>query len=142
LTEHRGVLTLGDDTVDVTVALANGRVRLTAGSHEIGDWREDDCRLSARDDGTWLIEAENESLPFRPADPIAFARAMAPPVPDRTAVEPDAVIEEPVETDAPDRPPGRHRDPEAPKATTVIGFYALAAATAVLGIWALFNLLG
>lgn len=136
------MVALGDDSVDVTVALANGRVRLTAGSHEIGDWREGDCRLSARDDGTWLIEAENESLPFRPADPIAFARAMAPPTPDRAAVEPVAATEESADEEAPDRPPGRHRDPEAPKATTVIGFYALAAATAVLGIWALVNLLG
>jgi hypothetical protein len=139
LTEYRGVVTLGDDDVDVTVELAFGRVRLRAGDQEIGDWPEAECRF-AREDGTdtWRIEAEADSLPFRPLEPDSFATAVAPPI----EPEPEPVADPVSENGhaAQDRP-GRHRDPDAPKATTVIGFYMLATTTAVFGIWALLNLI-
>jgi hypothetical protein len=76
--------------------------------------------------GEFVIESEEDSIPFVPDDPRRFAEG--------TQGEPESI-------------PGRVSDHfeirtgPPPKPLTVVAFWALAALTTALGIWGLISLL-
>jgi len=136
LTTHPGVVTLDETEIQVSLALEPGRVRLFAGDREVGDWSEAECIIRTRGDGGWVIEAENESLPFQPEDPRLFSVGLNGP---STAAPPFEAIPEQSAT-GPLTFTGPREGPP-PRWTTLLGFYLIAGFTAVLGVWAFLSLI-
>ena len=129
MTIFPGVVSLDDRDIKVTVGLDDTTVTLVAGEVEIGEWSSSECRIRENGEGSWMIEAEEESLSFLPDDPSGFALKLngdaSPPQIQRSPVTgPDPAIEGP-----------------APKPSTVTAFYALVGLTAALGLWALITLI-
>lgn len=58
--------------IDVVVDLSDGRMRVTAGGMEIGDWSRDEVRLHAEDDG-FHVRAEGEEIVLDLRDDAQFA---------------------------------------------------------------------
>ncbi len=52
--------------------LGDGRMRVTAGGHEIGDWSKDEVRIHAEDDG-FHVRAEGEEVVLDLRDDAHFA---------------------------------------------------------------------
>lgn len=121
-----GVVTLEDDRVPVTIGLARDEVTLVSGRVEIGKWPTEDCIFVENGDGTWVIEAEDDSMSFRPDDPSQFERGLADQLTVQSA-SPDLETELVVLDGPPPRP------------LTIVGFYALAAGTVAMGVWAFIN---
>ncbi len=148
-----GVVTLADDEVPVIVGLADDTLRLSSNGELIGEWGSGEFAIDALEGGTFAIKAESETLFFVPLEPERFAASLG---------------EDPGTSPAPtSASPGRHEtriatadrvdtaryravepnvdatqsDAAAPKAITMVAFYALAALTAALGLWALINML-
>ena len=121
-----GVVTLEDDRVPVTIGLDRDEVTLVSGRVEIGKWPTEDCTFVENGDGTWVIEADDGSVSFRPDDPRQFERGLAVQL-DVQAAWPDD------ETDI------VVLDGPRPRPLTVVGFYALAAGTVAMGVWAFIN---
>lgn len=65
----------GDVGVDFEVSL--DRVRLAAGTVEIGTWNVAECHIGDAGGGTFQLTAEGETLLFRAVDPAAFAEMVA-----------------------------------------------------------------
>jgi hypothetical protein len=126
-----GVVTLNDDNnVPVTVGLDEDRITLVSGEVSIGEWLAGEYEVIDLGSGTFVIEAEDDSIPFLPDDPGSFARGLHPePVPatvtDRARSMDTIVIK--------DGPP--------PRPATLIAFWLLVAVTTALGIWAAAGLL-
>ncbi len=125
-----GVVTLVDNSVEVTVGLESETVTLTAGGVEVGRWSFDECAIREDGDGLWVIEAEEEALEFLPDDPDRFAETLA----NGSGSEAVAIEEAAIPSD-----PGVLEGPP-PKPVTMAVFYALSALTAALGLWALVSL--
>ena len=143
-----GIVTVEDDRVPVTVGIDPTRVTLVAGDVSIGEWPVDECVITDEGGGTWSIEAEDEKLSFQPEEPGRFAASLdGNDMPTRMAA-PEPEAPEPEMTE-----PGDLEDVESssdglvvdegppPRSATLIGFYALAALTAALGVWALISLI-
>ena len=143
---YDGIVSLDHDVVQVIIDLDPDRVHLRAGDHEIGDWAAGECAIAALGDGAYSITAENQSLRFVPRNPRLFEDGLnhgtgygmsAPSQSDaaghrvgrHTKTPPEAAAATGKETEAP-----------PPKPVTVALFYALAAATGALGIWALLSI--
>jgi hypothetical protein len=130
-----GVIALADGGVEVTVGLESETITLTAGGVEVGNWTLDECAIKRDGDGNWVIQAENDALPFQPDDPEGFARTLgngtgrhARPATMFRAEGTEATAHE-VEEGPP------------PRQLTRLAFYALSALTASLGLWAGYNLI-
>lgn len=65
----------GDVGVDFEVSL--DRVRLAAGTVEIGTWNVAECHIGDAGGGRFQVTAEGETLLFRAVDPAAFAEMVA-----------------------------------------------------------------
>ncbi|MGH8946656.1 MAG: hypothetical protein ACRDVL_10965 [Acidimicrobiia bacterium] len=143
---YDGIVSLDEDVVQVIIDLDPDRVYLRAGDLEIGDWAAGECAIAALGDGAYSITAENQSLRFVPRNPRLFQDGLnhgtgygmsAPPQPGagdhhggRHTKSPPRGAPSVKETEAP-----------PPKPLTVALFYALAAATGALGIWALLSII-
>lgn len=69
-----------DDRLDVTFRIEEGRVRLTAGEHELGAWSIDEIAMVSGGQSLWYFEAEGDRLPFVPSRPAALeASALVAP---------------------------------------------------------------
>ncbi len=126
LSEHQGVISLGDHTIQVTLGINEVEVHLVADDTRVGKWSHTECQIVAGDSGTFLIEAENDSLPFIPRDPDGFARVLTATIPQKSR--------------AAYRTPISPADVAPPRPITVALFYGLSAVTAGLGIWAVWTL--
>lgn len=123
LSEHQGVIALGDQSIQVTIGISDIEVLLISEEAEVGKWSHNECHIVEGGAGTYLIEAENDRLPFIPRDPAGFARVLGTTIP---------------------RPgPARSGLPRVappPGPVTLAGFYLLVAATSLLGLWAIWTI--
>jgi hypothetical protein len=132
---HDGVVTVADDDIRVVVELDDGRIRLSGGGREIGEWRTDQCHIRHLSDSTYAIEAENEILRFVPNQPGIFAAAVNGGMPETSEVT------------RPPEPEPEHssgdgvREAPPAKPVTMALFYALCAATAGLAVWSLISII-
>ena len=129
MTIFPGVVSLDDSNIKVTVGLDDNTITLVAGEVEIGEWSSSECQIKENGKGSWVIEAEEERLPFLPDDPSGFALWLngdvsSPQIQPSPAGGSDPAIEGP-----------------PPRPLTVTAFYALAALTTALGVWALITLI-
>jgi hypothetical protein len=135
LTEHHGVIDLGDGEVEVAISFHDSRLRLTSAGEEIGDWERSGYQLSRADPTTFVLSAEGADLTFRPTSPDEFAIA---------ATHGMAAIQDPGSRrrlrtmSAPDGP----EQAPPPSLLTVVLFYLLAAGTVGMAAWALISILG
>jgi len=130
---YEGVVTIDEDDVQVILGLDGNKIRLSAGGLEIGEWSADECSIDSVGDGVFTITAENETLIFVPNNPTSFEAAMnGGGAPDEA---PDGTVEQSTEPTV--APPGETDHIPDPKPVTMVVFYALAAITGVLGVWAL-----
>jgi len=139
-----GFVTFDQDKVPVTVDLDPEKVTLDAGDTHIGEWSTSECLITDQGAGTFLIEAEGDTLSFEPQEPGRFAHSLeANGVPASEAKTRAKNVEQAAPVEA------NHDDSEeeftivespSPKTNTVIAFYALAIITAALGIWAFVSL--
>lgn len=125
-----GVATLNDDSLPVTVGLDEERITLVSGVVPIGEWLAGEYEVIDLGSGTFVIEADDDSIPFFPDDPGSFARGLHL---------------EPAPTTAADRSRSMDtieiKDGPAPRPVTLIAFWLLVAVTTALGIWAAIGLL-
>ncbi len=135
MTTFAGVVTLEEDLVPVTIGIDDDEVTLVSGRVEIGKWPANDCTFVQNGDGSWVIEAEDDSVAFLPDDPGRFAKGLA----GHMLVDTDAsgIETSPVQDDSESM--ALFSDGPAPNALTVVGFYALAALTLAMGVWAFIN---
>jgi hypothetical protein len=128
MTTFPGVATLKDDHVPVMVGLDDERITLVSGETSIGEWLAGQYEVIDLGSGEFVIEAEDDSIPFLPDDPGSFALGIhRDPAPSTT----DRVRSDTIEV----------KDGPPPRPLTLLGFWVLAAFTAALGIWATFSLL-
>jgi hypothetical protein len=130
MTTFPGVATLNDDNVPVMVGLDEERITLVSGEISIGEWLAGEYEVIDVGSGTFVIEAEDDSIRFLPDDPGSFARGI------HLEPSPPTVAERlrPMDTiEIKDGPP--------PRAATLVGFWILVAITAALGTWAGIGLL-
>jgi hypothetical protein len=139
LTTFPGTVAFEDDLVPVTVGIDIDKITLISGEVEIGEWPTAECTFLEKGDGSWVIEAEDDSVFFLPDDPSRFAQGLA----GHLIIDADSL------TDTMGQPAAHGENgvfevPEgpAPKALTVVGFLALCAVTVSLGVWAFLSLLG
>lgn len=125
-----GVVTLNDDNFPVTVGLDEEKITLVSGEVPIGEWLVGEYEVFDLGSGTFVIEAEDDSISFLPDDPGSFARGLHL---------------EPVPATANDRSRSMDtieiKDGPPPRPATVIAFWLLVAVTTALGIWAAIGLL-
>jgi hypothetical protein len=126
VTTYAGVATVENDHVPVRIDLDEEKISLVSGEVSIREWLAGDYQVIDLGSGEFVIESQEDSIPFVPDDPRLFAEGIHG--------EPQSV-------------PGRIADTfeirtgPPPKRLTLVGFWALAAVTAVLGVWGLISLL-
>jgi hypothetical protein len=125
MTTFRGVATLKEDHVPVMVGLDDEKITLVSGEISIGEWLAGHYEVIDLGSGEFVIEADDDSIPFLPDDPSGFALGIQGD--PENPVRPGATLE------VKEGPP--------PKPATVIAFWVLAVFTAALGIWATLSLL-
>jgi hypothetical protein len=130
MTTFPGVVTLNDDNVPATVGLDEERITLVSGEVSIGEWLAGEYEVIDLGSGTFVIEANTDSIPFLPDDPGSFARGLHPePVPATVSGR-----SAPIDTiEIKEGPP--------PNTATLVGFWILVALTTALGVWAAIGLL-
>jgi hypothetical protein len=129
MTTFAGVVTLNDDNVPVTVGLDEERITLVSGEGSIGEWLAGEYEVIDLGSGTFVIEANDDSIPFLPDDPGSFARGL-----HREPVPAAAGRSAPIDSiEIVEGPP--------PKTATLVGFWVLVALTTALGVWAAIGLL-
>jgi hypothetical protein len=130
MTTFAGVVTLNDDNVPVMVGLDDERITLVSGEVSIGEWLAGEYEVIDLGSGTFVIEADDDSIPFLPDDPGSFARG---------------IHREPVLATIADRSRAMDtieiKEGPPPKPATLVGFWVLVAVTTALGIWAAIGLL-
>lgn len=125
MTTFPGVATLNDDNVPATVGLDEGRITLVSGEVSIGEWLAGEYQVIDLGSGTFVIEANDDSIQFLPDDPGSFARGLhREPVP-ASASGRSAPMDS---IEIVDGPP--------PRTATLVGFWILVALTTALGVWA------
>ena len=132
-----GVVTLEDDRVPVTIGFDEDEVTLVSGRVEIGKWPTGDCNIVENGDGTWVIEADDGSVSFRPDDPQQFEQGLA----DQLVADTDLPAAVSGEEPRVEEPDGVVLDGPRPRPWTVVGFYALALVTAALGVWSFISII-
>ena len=138
MTTFPGTVAFENDRVPVTVGIDLDKITLISGEIEIGEWPAAECTFMDKGDGSWVIEAEDDSVFFLPDDPSRFARGLA----GHLIIDPESVTDTMGRTSAPSGS-GEFTVPDGPtaKPLTLIGFYALCLVTAAMGFWALVSLL-
>ena len=129
MTTFPGVATLKEDNVPVMVGLDDEKITLVSGEVSIGEWLAGQYEVIDLGSGEFVIEAEDDSIPFVPDDPSSFA----------LGIQGDA--ETPVTTDRSSGAAFVVTDGPPPKPATLAAFWVLAVITAALGIWATLSLL-
>jgi hypothetical protein len=127
MTTFPGVATLKEDNVPVMVGLDDEKITLVSGEISIGEWLAGQYEVIDLGSGEFVIEADDDSIPFLPDDPSGFALGI------------QRESETPVNTGRPATLEIKEGPP--PKPVTVIAFWVLAVITAALGIWATLSLL-
>lgn len=122
MTQYRGIATIEDDQFPLTVNLDDDKLSLVSGERSVGEWPAGAYLVIDLGEGTFVIEAEESSIPFQPDDPGDFARGLS----GETSTEADGP------TVVAESPP--------PKPATIAAFYTLVVVTVALGIWALIAL--
>ncbi|HEU5113853.1 MAG TPA: hypothetical protein VFU96_11095 [Acidimicrobiia bacterium] len=127
MTTFPGVATLKEDNVPVMVGLDDEKITLVSGEISIAEWMAGQYEVIDLGSGEFVIEAEDDSIPFLPDDPSGFAlgirKETEAPIPgDRSSTTLEV------------------REGPPPKPATVIAFWVLAVFTAALGIWATLSL--
>lgn len=132
-----GVVLLDGDEVPVILGVEEDGIRLSSNGTEIGEWKGDDYRLEAGDADSFVIAADDDSLTFIPYRPDAFARTVGI---DRHEPESRAT---PSAMDSPTSATSGDGFKEAPppRPLTRALFLTLAGTTALLGMWALAQLI-
>lgn len=125
MTQYRGIATVEQDQVPLTVGLDEDKISLTSGEVSIGEWPAGEYLVIDLGEGTFVIEAEESSISFQPDDPYGFARRLG-----GTSAAHRSAAREKVEV--------MEGPPPAP--ATVAAFYTLVLVTLALGIWALVSL--
>jgi hypothetical protein len=126
MTTFPGVATLKEDNVPVMVGLDDEKITLLSGEVSIGEWLAGQYEVIDLGSGEFVIEAEDDSIPFLPDDPGSFALG---------------IQREPETPAATERSSGKHQIEVGPppKPATLAAFWVLAVITAALGIWATLN---
>ena len=127
MTTFPGVATLKEDNVPVMVGLDDEKITLVSGEISLGEWLAGHYEVIDLGSGEFVIEAEDDSIPFLPDDPSGFAIGI------------QRETETPVNTGR-SSAPLEVREGPPPKPATVIAFWVLAVFTAALGIWATLSL--
>jgi hypothetical protein len=126
VTTYAGVATVENDHVPIRVDLDEEKIALVSGEISIREWAAGHYQVIDLGSGEFVIESDEDSIPFLPDDPRSFARGVL--------TEP---VAEPSETgtgwEVKLGPP--------PQPLTLVGFWALVALTAALGVWGLISLL-
>ena len=73
MTTFPGVATLKEDNVPVMVGLDDEKITLVSGEVSIGEWLAGQYEVIDLGSGEFVIEAEDDSIPFVPDDPSSFA---------------------------------------------------------------------
>ena len=128
MTTFPGVATLKEDNVPVMVGLDDEKITLVSGEISIGEWLAGQYEVIDLGSGEFVIEAQDDSIPFLPDDPRGFALGI------------QRESETPVNTARSSTTPDIEEGPP-PKPATVIAFWVLAIFTAALGVWATLSLL-
>lgn len=138
MTTFPGTVAFEDDRVPVTVGIDVDKITLVSGEIEIGEWPAAECTFVEKGDGSWVIEAEDDSVYFLPDDPGRFARGLA----GHLIIDPDSLTDTMTSIAMQPRT-GEFTVLEgpAPQPLTLVGFYALCVFTAAFGIWALISLI-
>ena len=126
MTRYAGVATVENDHVPIRIDLDEEKIALVSGEISIREWAAGDYQVIDLGSGEFIIESEEDSIPFVPDDPRSFAQvARGESAPKGASVTDSWEIQI--------GPP--------PKPLTLIGFWVLAAGTAVLGVWGLISLI-
>jgi hypothetical protein len=124
MTTYAGVATVEDDHLPIRVDLDEEKIILVSGETSIREWPAGDYKVIDLGSGEFVIEAEQDSIQFLPDDPGSFAKG----VQGETAPAPVRADTFEIRLGPPPRP------------LTLVGFWALAAVTAALGIWGFLSL--
>ena len=73
MTTFPGVATLKEDNVPVMVGLDDEKITLVSGEISLGEWLAGHYGVIDLGSGEFVIEAEDDSIPFLPDDPSGFA---------------------------------------------------------------------
>ncbi|HEY6627746.1 MAG TPA: hypothetical protein VI193_02040 [Acidimicrobiia bacterium] len=122
----------------VMVGIDIDKITLISGEVEIGEWPTAECTFVEKGDGSWVIEAEDDSVFFLPDDPSRFAQGLA----GHLIIDADALTETSAAHSEADNGVFDVAEGPSPKVLTVVGFYALCAITLALGVWAAVSLIG
>ena len=124
MTAYSGVATVANDHVPIRVDLDEEKISLVSGEVSIREWVAGDYQVIDLGSGEFVIEADNDSIPFVPDDPSRFAAVV------RSETTPDKA-----------RDVWEIKIGPPPKPLTLVLFWILAAFTAALGTWGLISLL-
>jgi len=130
MTTFPGVVTLHDDNVPVMVGLDDEKITLVSGEVSLGEWLAGEYSVIDLGSGAFVIEAQDDSIPFLPDDPGGFARGINREPNPNVVSDPARSLDTMVIREGP-----------RPQPATLIGFWVLLILTAALGIWALISLL-
>lgn len=129
-----GIVTLEDAEIPVVVRFDSKVLQLTSNGAHIGEWAPGEYVIDQVADGVYSITAENESLHFIPSQPRHFAEQLTTEMRGRGAVGSMALGRHLAASDMADSTVEAHAPSINPLAK--LGFYALSAMTAGLGLWA------
>ena len=90
MTTFPGVATLKEDNVPVMVGLDDEKITLVSGEVSIGEWLAGHYEVIDLGAGEFVIEAEDDSIPFVPDDPSSFALGIHRDVRDTGSGRPGA----------------------------------------------------
>ena len=142
MTIYDGVINLDDNQITVIIGFEDAVLRMSSGGAEIGEWPEGEYSIDHNGDGVYTITAEGEALQFTPNNPGLFAARLngeVAPIPERVAEQSET---EDIGPEKEESAPRENPDvAPPPKPVTRVAFYALAGATASLGLWAVMSLL-
>jgi hypothetical protein len=126
MTTYAGVATVENDHVPIRVDVDDEKITLVSGEVSIREWLAGDYQVIDLGSGEFVIESAKDSIPFLPDEPDRFAEGLqGEATPEREPTGDTWEI----------------RIGQPPRPLTLIGFWALAAVTAALGVWGALSLI-
>lgn len=126
MTTYAGVATVENDHVPIRVDVDDEKITLVSGEVSIREWLAGDYQVIDLGSGEFVIESAKDSIAFLPDEPDRFAEGLqGEATPERESTGDTWEI----------------RIGPPPRPLTLIGFWALAAVTAVLGVWGALSLI-